>query len=70
MDRAFFNAPIAAYEGDFDHDFFRVATGGNPAEPHERVRSDKLPGWLRLALPVSLSLALWAPIIGAARFFG
>lgn len=70
MDRAFFTAPIAAYDVDFEHDFFCVATGSSPAESHEHVRSDKLPGWLRLALPVSLSLALWVPIIGAARFFG
>lgn len=68
MDRALFDRPYTAYELELDQTGLQHI-GLGLAAPSALPGPEKLAGWLRLCLPVAVSLALWTPILLALRSY-
>lgn len=60
------DVPVHSPVHDLQHEILRAHEGG----PASDSRADKAPGWVRLGLPVIVSLMLWAVIIGFIRALG
>lgn len=64
MDRAIFTPPFLVYRHGAERDVLGAEVF---AQDHRLFEGAKCPGWIRLCLPVVLSLGLWAPLILAFR---
>ncbi len=63
MDRAVFTPRFTPWGHGLLDDHLASEYGGSVALVRVELGPEQLPGWLRLTLPVAISLALWAAIL-------
>lgn len=68
MDRAVFDRPYTAYEWELEPAGMQLA-GSGLAVPSTSPGPEKVAGWIRLVLPLAISLALWTPILLTLRSY-
>lgn len=62
------DVPVASPVHDLQHQLQRLGDASVPYDytEDERRASDKAPGWLRLSLPVAMSVVMWIGIFWAS----